>query len=1261
MLHAATRIPPGPGGTANPPFVTGEIIVKFRAGTGLGVAAPLLLSRGERFASITGSPAIDELNRRFGVSSARPVFPAAADALARQQFPLRQTRAPAGARIPSLGNVLVLELAGPDADPLLASRAFAALPEVEYAQPNWRYRLNAVPDDPYYSSRGSWGQDYDDLWGLKRIDAAAAWEISRGAGVVVAVIDTGVDSSHEDLAPNIMRGPRGAVLGYDFSDGDADPSDQNGHGTHVAGTIAAVGDNGLGIVGVAPLAKIMPVKVFPNATTAVCAAGIRFAVDNGADVLNNSWGRSDPGGSGDPLLNEVIDYAHAQGCVVVAAAGNDRQDVAFQAPANHARVIAVASTDHEDRRSDFSNYGRWVSVSAPGGDSWNAIATYPYQNILSLRAAGTDIFGDGVNVVGESYYRLRGTSMAAPHVSGVAALVIAAHPDWGNGLVRGQIAGAADSIDTLNPVYAALLGGGRTNALRGLVAAPQVRVLFRELAVLNDRAAGRLTPGEDFAVAVTLDNSWAPAAGVVASLATSDPLVTITRDTAAFGDLPSGELADNRGEPFLLAVSPDAPFGHQVEFLVRVTAAGYETTTRISLEVAAPYHPGWPRDLPASLWGDRWIHSLADVDRDGADEILVSGVIWRDGSLGADLHIYRADGSELPGWPRSLLADNSQVTAILAGDIDGDGDREVVVSAKAAAGVPNGRIYAWHQESGKPVAGWPVSIGDEIFDVHLTDADDNPRDLELVAAEAGTAGKIHLLQGNGREMPGWPVDHTRPSNTGFVIYVSTASADLDGDGTTEIVVAMAQAFGLTNTPSLLFVHHADGTVADGWPKLFAGPVLSPALGNVDGGGDVEIIVGVWPVGAASGGVYALKSNGQVLQGWPKATGFPHAVLADLDGDARPEVVVGGSSNPISAFDGDGGPLMFLSVGAWSMPSVVDLDGDGTQEFVFSVLNKGTYALAVYDSAGRQLPGMRFPLGSLSYPQPSVGDVDGDGNLEIVTNDYYRLYVIDLPWGKPARLEWPMERHDPAHSNYYEVPGTIRLSSSTYSVAEAQPSARIRVTRVGGSHGAVTVSYATADGSAAAGTDYLPAAGTLRWANGDRRDRIIRVPIVGDSLDEPHKRFTVRLTEPRGGARLGSPARGTVTIIDDDPAPKVQFSRPSSTRSESAATAALDVILSAPSRRTVTVKYATANGTARAGSDYAATAGTLSFAPGETSRTISVPILNDSLAELHETFRVSLEAPSGAILGAPANATVTIVDNDLTPEGALGPTLAHQPQ
>ena len=232
-----------------------------------------------------------------------------------------------------------------------------------------------------------------------------------------------------------------------------------------------------------------------------------------------------------------------------------------------------------------------------------------------------------------------------------------------------------------------------------------------------------------------------------------------------------------------------------------------------------------------------------------------------------------------------------------------------------------------------------------------------------------------------------------------------------------------------------------------------------------------------------------------------------------------------------------------------------------------------------------------------------------------------------------------------------VPGALQFASSGFSVSEGVTTATIKVARTGNSYGAVGVSYATSNDSAVAGKDYTATSGTLSWANRDLAAKYITVTILGDARDEANEAFRVTLSAPTGGAALGTWSVARVLIQDNDPAPTVQFDAAAASTPESTPAAAIGVSLSAPSDLTVKVDYATANGTATA-SDYTPTSGTLTFAPGVTTRQISVPIFNDLREEADETFTVALTAPVKATLGAAGDPHVHDRQRRPAPDGAV---------
>lgn len=279
--------------------------------------------------------------------------------------------------------------------------------EVEYAEPNYIAYAQLIPNDLYYIYQ--WHLDNSVYGGIQM---EKAWDISTGQGVTVAVVDTGIRKG-TDLANACF------VSGYDFVNNDNDPIDDNGHGTHVAGTVAQSTNNGVGVAGVAFGSCLMPVKVLDSrgsGSYTQVVNGIYYAVNNGAKVINLSLGGSSPS----LTLEEAVAYAFGKGVTVIAAAGNDNSSTLIYPAAYDAYVIAVGATQYDETKAPYSNYGPSLDLVAPGGN------TALDQNV--------DGYSDGVlqqtfqirgKTISWGYYFFQGTSMAAPHVSGVSALLIA--------------------------------------------------------------------------------------------------------------------------------------------------------------------------------------------------------------------------------------------------------------------------------------------------------------------------------------------------------------------------------------------------------------------------------------------------------------------------------------------------------------------------------------------------------------------------------------------------------------------------------------------------------------------------------------------------------------------------------------------------------------------------------------------------------------------------------------------------------------------
>jgi serine protease len=367
---------------------------------------------------------------------------------------------------PSYANFDVVGI-GPSEDAEAVADALSQRPDVEYAQPAYRVHKEFVPNDTLYK---------DFQWNLRLLDLERAWDIqgTAGSSITVAVLDTGMafesqvvrftgQAFPDDLgnvhpalgsvtipfaaATDLFAAGR-FVAPHDFIWDDAHPLDLDGHGTHVSGTIGQLTNNGFGAAGVAFNVKLMPVKVIdsdwdqifgaPNeGTDDVVARGIRYAADNGAKVINMSIGRTGPPA---PVIEDAINYAVGKGAFIAIAAGNS-----FEEPGNPANVLAeiasrvqgavsVAAVDKDSKHAFYSSTGSWVELSAPGGSSRGSSPALVYQQTIDYVGSGLCIVEPGACHVPANFsaprfdvfgfFPFQGTSMAAPHVSGLAAMLM---------------------------------------------------------------------------------------------------------------------------------------------------------------------------------------------------------------------------------------------------------------------------------------------------------------------------------------------------------------------------------------------------------------------------------------------------------------------------------------------------------------------------------------------------------------------------------------------------------------------------------------------------------------------------------------------------------------------------------------------------------------------------------------------------------------------------------------------------------------------
>jgi len=432
-------------------------------------------------------------------------------------------------------------------------------PEIEWAEPVYIIPQDAVPNDPMYG----------DQTHLPQIHASEAWDVAQGSLTVpIAIIDSGVDFTHPDLASQIWLNPgedinHDGVLtaadsngvdddangyiddfhGWDYVDGvggtgtteapadedantpDNNVMDVNGHGTHCAGLAAAATNNSLGVAGVSRGCSIMPVRAgwLANDGNGYLrsdwqSAGFIYAADNGAKVANLSSGAS-------AVVIDAAQYAYEKGVCITTSAGNDAAPIS-KALSDVPWIITVTSVDPYDVIAWYSSYGWVATVSAPGGDHNPGLWSTTPNNSHN----------------GNSYYNAySGTSMASPVTAGVLGLIRSQHPEWSALQTYYQLVGTTDPIDDLNPDYAGLLGSGRVNAYRALtetvVPKPKISCERIDFFDPNGNNNGMAEPGEDVNVVFHLKNRWAGCSGITAKIIPADNRITVVTSSITVDSL----------------------------------------------------------------------------------------------------------------------------------------------------------------------------------------------------------------------------------------------------------------------------------------------------------------------------------------------------------------------------------------------------------------------------------------------------------------------------------------------------------------------------------------------------------------------------------------------------------------------------------------------------------------------------------------------------------------------------------------------------
>lgn len=927
----------------NPPdFIPGEVLVTFKEEPNIGKGFDF---KNFEVKKKTKHPSVNKILKKYEIENITKIK----DKVYKISLPAKQlppSIKQSDYTLPEEEQVLLDVVEG---DVFQIAEEFRSDPNVEGAGPNYIVTALETQGDP----------EFDKQWNLNSISAPAAWEINRGdSGVVIAIIDTGIDKNHPDLKDKL-------TLGYDFVNNDADPDDDNGHGTHVAGIAAASTFNGIGIAGVCPNCSLMPIKVLASSgrgTIANVIKGIDFARERGVEVINMSLGCNCP----DESFKKACDDAYNSGVVVVAAAGNTGKEGVHH-PASFASVIGVASLDKDDKKASTSTYGGWVALSAPG------------NNVYSTFRGG-------------GYRYLSGTSMASPHVAGVAGLVRSQSPNMSAAEVRERLNQSFDDIYDKNPSYIGKLGTGKINAYKALQAGvvlkaeiftPESNSFVRDITEI----VGRVQASENIATVYSLEytkegeKNW-KTEGI---------------------ELPhGGEYQTEKG----FIGRWDTRKIEDVFYILRLTVKEKSNPTNqvsFTVRVMVANNLAWVVDVSFQPFSP----TVGDVDGNGTLETVVANKKW--------VTLIEADGKAkvFPSYTSHI--DTEPVLA----DLDKDGDLEILANA-------NYYLYAWHH-NGQTVNGWPQRTREEYVDSFLVADLENDGSLDIVAvaynaAQAGGGdSNVYVWESSGQMKTGWPQHREAwPGNP--------AVGDLDNDGDLEIVSGSKH---LTNTGSAdIYVWHHDGTLLKGWPQKTERDVNAASIGDIDGDGDLEIVAGGGYVSnSVKNPVFAWNHDGTSVENWPVYTQtFTFDVsLADLDQDGKLEILVEdthGGGGKLLVYDHKGRVLPGwpkVVPGEWGSfrtPIVADIDGNKTPDII---VGGSDGKIRAFKTSGEEIP-LNLSIDSKWVFNLAVADIEGDGKMEVVaTSGSNQVFAWNLESAySPEASEWPMYRHDERHTAAYRL-------------------------------------------------------------------------------------------------------------------------------------------------------------------------------------------------------------------------------------------------
>ena len=889
------------------------------------------------------------------------------------------------------------------ADVLAIASRIEQLRGVAYAEPNYIYSALSNPSDPGFT--GTWEHGLQEH--LAQVGAPAAWDVTNGVPeVIVAVIDSGVDLDHPDLDGNL-------IAGTSFVAGSSGPQDDYGHGTHVAGIIAAEMDNladlaseangdttwAGGTVGVAPNVGIMPIKVLDSegyGDVSDIAAGINFAVDpdgdpntdDGADIINLSLG----GGFFSQAVADAIWNAYSHNVLVVAGVGPSDSGVGY--PASDPYALGVAAVNPEDVWDDISRHDIVVDVAAPGVE------------ILSTFIDRDDDAEGGFHT--GAYGRIGGTSVSTPIVSGTAALIKSLHPEWGPDEIAGQLLATAGPIDSINVGYEGQLGAGRVNASAAVGPTSSPRIIsVTGLGAIDSQSPTR----SQLQIGDTIDLQFSHA------MDETNVLMPTNYQLEFLGD--PEDPSDNQTVDLVVVTQPFDPNatevtdldnmyisfpGRGVQLQVNGIAGGSGTILPIGLyrlTVAAMPSIGGGmstpfthqfQTMPRVRFGDPQVlaesqviqpFSVYAVDLDGDSDVDMLSASPGDNKIAWYENV---DGAGNVRPQHVITTDAVAAFSVFAADLDGDGDQDVL-----SASAFDNKIAWYENTDGAGIFGRQLVITETAQwaqAVFATDLDGDG-DVDVLSA-SGVDDKIAWYEntdGTGTFGP------QRVITTEADDARSVFAADLDGDGDIDVLSASR------NDNKIAWYENTDGDGSFGPQRVIttnAADAFSVFATDLDGDGDADVLSAspdddkiAWYENTDGEGTF-----GPQLVITTDVVAPLSVFAADIDNDGDMDVLSASAGDNMIAWyantDGTGGfgPQQVITTSAVVAFCVfaTDLDGDGDQDVLSA--SRWDNKIAWYENqngVGTFGPqNLASLIGAVTAESVATADLDDDGDLDVLS-------------------------------------------------------------------------------------------------------------------------------------------------------------------------------------------------------------------------------------------------------------------------------------